>query len=54
MDEFEGGGSGARGGELIADEVFDGLHIVVGALLEGFHRRRCRRWGVAGETRRDR
>ena len=54
MHKFEGGGSGARGGELIADKVFDGLHVVVGALLEGFHRRGRRRWRVAGETRRDR
>ena len=52
MDELKGGRGGARRGELIADEVLDGLDVVVRALLEGLHSRRRRRRGVAGEVGR--
>ena len=40
VHEFQHGRRGAARGELLADEVFHRLDVVIDARLDGFHRRR--------------
>ena len=38
MHQFQGRGRGARGAQLLAHVVFDRLHVVVDARLDGLDR----------------
>ena len=54
VHELEGGGAGARGGELIAHVVLDRLDVVIGARLDRLDRGRGTRRGLFGERLGDR
>ena len=51
MHQLQLRGRGARRPQCVAHEIFDGLDVVIDALLDGLDRRRAVVTGIVGELR---